>query len=247
MSINVPEIFQIKKAYLLIFCFTFLFYASEKLVAQKIKQKVEKSLITVPACQTNLEDFPQVRGFKLGMKLQGVILKYPQFQEDVDSLKSSEVDIQNAKDGLIRIEHSIKNGMKGEDAQVYDSDKSFEGLSNIFLFFFDEELFEIIFEYADYQPRSIKEFQAQTSKALNLPNDGWKFSKPSSWGQFTYKPSAEITCNGFVVLVQPPPEGPGFDNFASLSLTDPNGQKMLDARRKSKKEEAKKRKRVFKP
>ncbi len=236
---------------ILFFCQNFIVLAQNKGFKTKTKTRSKVVAKTVEPCKISIEQAPEIRGFKLGMTLNNVLIKYPQMQEDVDRLANSEIDIGNAQDGLIRIEHNVRDSVQLEDAAIYDSDIAFDGVANVFLFFIDKKLFEVILQYSEYEPKSIKDFQLQTAETLNLPIVGWKFSKAEKSGDIQYGPDAELNCVGFTVNISPAPKRGGFDNFASLTLSNPEGQNALDDRRKKKKllekEIEKRKKSNFKP
>ena len=130
-----------------------------------------------PICQLTVEQFPAIRGFRLGMTLAEVKRRF------VSGFDESRAD----RFGVLTISLSVP---ASTTYPVAVNPNEFAGIFQLQFTFYRERLIEIRYQYAPAKWRNIREFLGMASPALNIDIKQW---------QVTDTGNATLACNGFVV------------------------------------------------
>jgi hypothetical protein len=215
---------------------------SVKAPAQKIVSRQGKTAASQqktdasPALQCTLQKAPVVRGIALGAKLAALLARYPQFEADYQLAVRQENERVKAGGSPLARYHltSLLHRVRDEADGMVDDSADFDGLDSIEVNFYKEQVLDVSFTYADYQPIGINDFVEQAANTLKLPNKGWRALDDAS---------AELICREFKVNVVLA----GNNRKAVLYLQDVTLFEEMNAAAKKRTELEERKRKVFKP
>jgi len=130
-----------------------------------------------PICQITVEQFPAIRGFRLGMTLAEVKRR---FISGFDELRADRF-------GVLTVSLSVPASIT---FPVAVNPHEFTGVFQLQFTFYEGRLIEIRYEYAPAKWRNIREFLSMVSPALNIDVKQWEVTDTGS---------ATLACTGFAV------------------------------------------------
>lgn len=204
---------------------TLLFFSSSILAqSKKAKQKTK----SFSPCTLEIKDSPKIRDVYLRMPKNKFLEMFPS-AELVENLSDSEI-------GNLRYDVN-----SSENSNFADGDAEIT-----FVWFVDDELASIGFQYPKFEPVGIKDFVRQASEKFKLPLNSWQNTDGMTNPQ-------TLQCKEFEVMIGSEVFRAGQGN-PYMILSDKVADEKIAARRKEiqtkKKEELlrkEKEKRVFKP
>jgi hypothetical protein len=138
---------------------------------------------TAPPCTLNVEELPEIRGFKLGMTLEDIRRRHPKF-------KIPEPD----ETGYAEMTYSVSYYLSyGEESLINEEDR--KGITGIKVAFLDGKLVRLRIIYDDsVKWKDVPEFLQAMIRALKLPDAKFWINHDAD--------TAQLNCNNVVVQVR---------------------------------------------
>lgn len=203
-------------------------------------------------CTLTLAQAPEIRGFRLGTRLEQVLARFPGLVIEPPGEFDSRIE-------LVFRDNTSPTLNPRDITPIYDRKAyinrskftGFEGVDSIYLKFFDGRIsfIQVVYD-GTTQWKTTAEFVTRISEALGLPNTWQNKSDGFSPGRLSPPPEPRVErtleCDGFKATANF-----GYEGQPELSLKDTAADQVKEKRQKEKEEkwrhEEEERRKIFKP
>lgn len=186
------------------------------------------------SCKLEKKDLPEIRGLILGQTKSEIFARWSRV------IYKPKFSVGNTDDVQI-VSYIFTYG-----GQTEAIDKDMQGISSLYLHFFEENLMFIGLDYIEYEPNNIQDFIKQAANALKLPTVGWTFP-------YKNLGEARLVCKDFQIDIGTGKSSQRQD-YPYLQITDLTAKAEINNRiaqkekaEREKELEKQRKKKVFKP